>query len=140
MNHRYACVTLLLCSALFAGCATTATIEATGRQGWNDEGAPVTSTNIDYNNSTLKSNLKIVSIDKSMANDLLRAQIRVKSDTSSVQQVQYQFEWFDARGTELMTGRSWKPLILQPYEVKSLQGVAPDPRAAEFKLKLRESE
>jgi uncharacterized protein YcfL len=35
---------------------------------------------------------------------------------------------------------SWKPLIITGRESKTIQSVAPDPRAKEFKLKIRETE
>ena len=127
-----------LCSA---GCSTTAVIEANGKKTWNQEGAPELSTHIFVNNSSLAKGIEVTNLKSAMAGNLMKAQVSLRSKDRELLPVLYKFEWLDAQGMEIEANSSaWKPLVIYASEAKSIQGVAPDPRAREFKLKIRDSD
>lgn len=121
------------------GCSTTAGVETTGKMSWDDQGARTLEKNVVFNNSGLKGDIQIVDVKSAMAGDIMRAQATLRSKDKDTLQFQYRFEWLDAGGIEINSGSgSWKPLMLNGRETKTIQAVAPDPRAKEFKLKIRE--
>jgi uncharacterized protein YcfL len=129
----------LIASLGLVGCSTTAGVEATGKVAWDEQGARTLEKNVVFNNSGLKGDIQIVDIKSAMAGDILRAQATLRSKDKDSLPFQYRFEWYDAGGLEINSGAgSWKPLMLYGRETKTIQGVAPDPRAKEFKLKIRE--
>ena len=121
------------------GCSTTAGVEATGKTTWDEQGARSLEKNVVFNNSGLKGDIQIVDIKSAMAGDVMRAQATLRSKDRDTLPFQYRFEWYDGGGLEINSAAgSWKPLTLYGRESKTVQGVAPDPRAKEFKLKIRE--
>lgn len=130
---------LLLVSLALAGCSTTAGVETTGKSSWDEQGTRTFEKNIVFNNSSLKRAIQIVDVKTVMAADILRVQATLRSNERETLSLQYRFDWFDASGIEINSGGgSWKPLILYGMENKSIQSVAPDPRAKEFILKIRD--
>ena len=121
------------------GCSTTAGVETTGKTAWDEQGARTLEKNVVFNNSGLKGDIQIVDVKSALAGDIMRAQATLRSKDKSTLPFQYRFDWYDAGGLEINSGSgAWKPLILYGRESKTIQGVAPDPRAKEFKLKIRE--
>lgn len=134
------CAAVAIVTALgLSGCSTTAGVEATGKTSWSDEGARELSRKVVFNNSSLAGDVQVVDLQSALAGDMMRAQATLRSKDRDTLSLQYQFAWFDAGGMEINPGTgSWKPLILYGKESKTIQSVAPDPRAKEFKLKIRE--
>lgn len=131
----------LMASLVLPGCSTTAGVETTGKTTWDEQGARTLEKKVLFNNSGLKGELQIVDIRTVQAGDIMRAQATLRSKENDTLQFQYRFDWYDAGGLEINSGSgSWKPVILGGRETKTLQSVAPDPRAKEFKLKIREME
>lgn len=129
----------VIASLGLAGCSTTAGVETTGKMSWDEQGARTLEKNVVFNNSSLKGDIQIVDVKSAMAGDIMRAQATLRSKDKDTLPFQYRFDWFDASGFEINSGSgSWKPLILNGRESKTIQAVAPDPRAKEFKLKIRE--
>lgn len=129
----------LLAALCAAGCSTTAVMEANGKKTWNKEGAPELSTHIFVNNSSLAKGIEVTELKSAMAGNLMKAQVSLRSKDRELLPVLYKFEWLDAQGMEIAANSSaWKPMVIYASEAKSIQGVAPDPRAREFKLKIRE--
>ncbi len=129
----------LIAALGLAGCSTTAGVEATGKTSWDEQGARTLEKSVVFNNSGLKGDIQIVDVKSSLAGDVMRAQATLRSKDRDTLPFQYRFDWYDAGGIEINSGAgSWKPLILYGRESKTVQGVAPDPRAKEFKLKIRE--
>ena len=129
----------LIAALGLAGCSTTAGVETTGRMTWDEQGARSLEKNVVFNNSGLKGDIQIVEVKSAMAGDIMRAQATLRSKNRDTLPFQYRFDWYDAGGIEINSGSgSWKPLVLYGRESKTVQGVAPDPRAKEFKLKIRE--
>ena len=130
----------LLCTSLgLAGCSTTAGLEATGKMSRDEQGGGEFEKNVVFNNSGLKGEVQIVDIKSALAGDIMRVQATLRSKGKDTLAFQYRFDWYDAGGFEINSGAgSWKPVILTGRETKTIQGVAPDSGAREFKLKLRE--
>jgi uncharacterized protein YcfL len=121
------------------GCSTTAGVEASGKTSWDEQGARSLEKSVLFNNSSLKGDIQVVDVKSAMAGDIMRVQATLRSKGKDTLPFQYRFDWYDAGGFEINSGGgSWKPLILYGRESKTIQGVAPDPRAKEFKLKIRE--
>lgn len=132
---------VLIAALGLAGCSTTAGVETTGRMTWDEEGARSLDKKVVFNNSGLKGDIQVADVKSVMAGDLMRAQATLRSKEKDTLPVQYRFEWYDAGGMEINSGAgSWKPLILYGREARTIQGVAPDPRAKEFILKIREQD
>jgi uncharacterized protein YcfL len=121
------------------GCSSTAAVVVTGKTAWDDEGARVLEKKVEFNNLGLKWDILIVDIRSVQAGDLMKVQATLRSRDKDTLPFQYRFEWYDAGGLEINSGAgSWKPLILNGRETKTVQAAAPDSRAKEFKLKIRE--
>lgn len=130
---------VLIAALGLAGCSTTAGVETTGKMAWDEQGARTLEKNVLFSNSGLKGDIQIVDVKSAMAGDIMRAQATLRSKDRDTLPFQYRFDWYDAGGIEINSGAgSWKPLILYGRESKTIQAVAPDPRAKEFKLKIRE--
>jgi uncharacterized protein YcfL len=130
---------LLLATVGLTGCSTTAGVETTGKASWNEDGSRGIDKKVVFNNSSLAGDIEIVDVKSALAGDIMRAQATLRSKDKDTLPFQYRFEWFDGGGFEINAGSgSWKPLILNGRESTTIQGVAPDPRAREFKLKIRE--
>ncbi len=131
----------LLVSLSLVGCSTTAGVETTGKMSWDDQGARTLEKKVVFNNSSLSGDIQIVDVKSAMAGDIMRAQATLRSKDKDTLPFQYRFDWFDANGIEINSGGgAWKPLLLTGRESKTVQSVAPDPRAKEFLLKIREVE
>jgi uncharacterized protein YcfL len=129
----------LIAALGLGGCSTTAGVETTGKTSWDEQGARTLEKNVVFNNSGLKGDIQIIDVKSAMAGDIMRAQATLRSKDRDTLPFQYRFDWYDASGIEINSGSgSWKPLILYGRESKTIQAVAPDPRAKEFKLKIRE--
>ena len=130
---------VLLAALSCGGCGTTG-VEASGKKIWTQEGAPDLSRQIVINNASLARSVEIVDMKSGMVGSLMKAQVSLRSKQYGTLPMQYRFDWFDGQGMQIAANSSWNPLIVYGGESKTVQGVAPDPRAKEFKLKLREAE
>ena len=89
-------------------------------------------------NSKLARGLQIVDLKSEFVGDLLKAQVTLVSKYSKTLDFQYKFVWFDAKGMEINPGSlPWIPLIMLGNESKTIQAVAPNPSAREFKINIR---
>ncbi|PKF51054.1 YcfL family protein [Enterovibrio nigricans] len=125
---RYAVV--LLSAVLFvAGCATN-----------SSTGISIDSRNqnVVLGNSMLGKALEFGNAQTSIVNDRLLAQVKVTNKSSDVQNLQYRFNWYDAQGLEVDNGNSpWKPFIVYGGDSVTLQGVALNSNATNFRVSLR---
>ena len=135
-----ACAVATLVATLgMAGCSSTSAVVATGKTAWDDEGARILEKSVVFDSSSLKWDLQIVDMRSVLAGDLMKVQATLRSRDKDTLLFQYRFEWYDAGGLEINSGAgSWKPLLLNGRETKTVQAAAPDARAKEFKLKIRE--
>jgi uncharacterized protein YcfL len=130
---------LLTCSmtAMLSGCATTSGYEASGKV-VASEGQTSLDKSIVVNNRGLASDIELVDMKSAFVGNLLKVQVSLKSKNRDSVPIQYRFDWLDAQGFEINANQAWKPFMLYGKETKSIQGVAPDQRAKEFKLKIRD--
>jgi uncharacterized protein YcfL len=137
--YRGAVIIMVIAALFTGGCSSTAGVEATGKKTWNQEGAPELSKRIVINNRSLASDIEIIDMKSTLAGDLMKVQVAMRSRDRDIVQIQYKFDWFDAEGMEIGANQgAWKPFLIYGRETRTIQGVAPDPRAREFKLKVRE--
>ena len=75
-----------------------------------------------------------------VSGDLLRIDVDIFNNASSQQRFNYVFEWFDQDGMAVFSPMSrWRSQIIEGKETVTLTGIAPNPRAKDFRLKLQES-
>lgn len=123
----------------FIGCSSTAGIEgsmsATAGQGSQTEYRK----QVIVNNKSLARNIQIVDMKSDFVGNLLRANVSLVNKDNDTIHIQFKFSWFEESGREIDPDTdTWTPVILYGNESKSLQGVAPNPNAKEFKIKIRE--
>ncbi|CZF78466.1 hypothetical protein GCE9029_00850 [Grimontia celer] len=124
---KYAAV-LLSASMLLAGCAN------------NTAGISIDSSNqnVVLGNSVLAKNLEFGNAKTSVVNERLLAQVMVTNKSDESQNLQYRFNWYDAQGLEVDSGKSpWRQFIVYGGESVTLQGVALNPNAKNFRVSLR---
>lgn len=124
---------------LFPGCSsTTSGIEGSSTMMMDADGGYQFSEYVVVNNPKVARGLQIVNLSQEFVGDILRAQITLASKYSKTQQYQYRFAWLNESGVELDAGsHSWIPFIMYGNETKTLQGVAPNPSARQFKINIR---
>lgn len=123
--HRSAALLLIFASLALAGCA------ATGPSGDYDD-------IIHHEVGTLEGRVQVADVIERTDNDLLRVQVTVRNPSAFRVNYQYKFRWFDAEGIEIAPeGEPWKPKELPPRSSDHLQGVAPNPAATRFELRVR---
>ncbi len=130
---------LLAVAALFAaGCATS--VNSVERA--NPESAPhYVSDKRFVTDSTLARKVAFVSVnDSRVSGNLLKVQVTLENKSSKAQTFDYKFDWIADDGMELSSPTGgWKQIQLEGREVRAVSAVATSPRAADFRLKLKES-
>lgn len=123
----------------FSACATsTSGIEGTASSIETPEGNMQVSKFVIVNNPRVARGIQIVDLKTSYVGDLLKAQVTLVSKYSKTLSFQYKFAWFNKDGVEIdPDSEPWTPLILYGNESKTIQAVAPNPAAREFKVKIR---
>ena len=90
---------------------------------------------IETNNGVLADSLRISNTHTGYAGDLLKAQATITNDSNDQLEFRYKFKWLDKDGFEIaIDGRPWTPMVISPFESKSVQAVAPNPSANSFKI------
>lgn len=129
---------LPLAALIAAGCSSTAGIEGSVSATEVAPGVYEYSEYVVVNNPSLADDIQIVKLYTDFVGDLMRATVTLVSKDSDTQSVKYSFGWFDEQGVELdMDSRPWLSLVLYGNETKTVQGIAPNPSAKKFKIKLR---
>lgn len=122
---------------LGSGCAQVGTVSPSNRQAPSD---PVPE-NVIFDDARLARRISVEGANQSTASgNLRRAQVVISSTYSKPQSLAYQFEWYDVDGMRVESvTTTWKPLRLLGGEGTSVSDVAPNPRAADFVLKIKRS-
>ncbi len=129
---------LLLGIAVISGCSSTAGIEGSVTATEVSPGVYEYSEYMIVNNPSLADDIQIVSLYTDFVGDMMRATITLVSKESDTQNILYSFSWYDAQGVEIdFDARPWLSLQLFGNETKTVQGIAPNPSAKKFKIKLR---
>ncbi|MBV7297073.1 YcfL family protein [Enterovibrio paralichthyis] len=94
--------------------------------------------NVVLGSSVLGKKLEFGNAKTSTVNDRLLAQVDVTNKSGETQNLQYRFNWYDAQGLEVDSGKSpWRQFIVYGGETVTLQGVALNPDAKNFRISLR---
>ena len=90
---------------------------------------------IETNSGILSDSLKITNTKIGYAGNLMKAQATITNDSSDDLDFRYKFKWLDKDGFELaVDGRPWTPMLITPFESKSVQAVSPNSSASSFKI------
>ena len=90
---------------------------------------------IESNSGVLADNLSIGDTHTGYAGDLLKAQVAIKNDSNDTLSFQYKFKWLDKSGFEIaIDGLPWQPIVITPFETKTVQAIAPNASANSFKI------
>ena len=121
---RPACLFAAAALLAVAGCKTTNTVTSTTRI--------ITDPILDLDASAAQVRMSKV------PGDLLQAQVDIYNTWITEQDVKYRFEWIDGAGNVLPDPRStWIPISVAAKQTLTLTGIAPSPRAADFRLQMR---
>lgn len=128
-----------LCSG---GCSTSSGTGAAGNKTLRQEPAVDMSRNVVIDRKHMIGDVEPINIKSAMSGDVLTVQIALrisaKSKEPDMVPLLYRFEWFDSQGTEIPANSvQWAPLLIFGREIQTIQGMAPDPRAREFRLKIQ---
>ena len=90
--------------------------------------------------NTLAGAIRVVSINQAtVSGNLLKIQATLENLKNSQRRVNYKFEWVDADGMSIDSPNEvWKSILLQGRETQTISTVSINPRAVDFRLKLRE--
>ncbi|HOO78612.1 MAG TPA: YcfL family protein [bacterium] len=128
----------VLAAGLLSGCSSSAGISGSVTATEVAPGVYEYSEFVVVNNPSLADDIQIVKMYTDFVGDLMRATVTLVSKESDTQSVLYNFSWFDGQGVELDAGSTpWLNLVLYGNDAVTVQGVAPNPSARTFKLKLR---
>jgi len=91
------------------------------------------------NNVALQQEVTIgVGSDRTNNNDIMEAFVDVQSKVNKPVTLQYRFRWYDNEDYEVGQNMSmWIPLFLEPRDSIKVTGVAPTPKADNFKFYLK---
>ncbi|MCC4798875.1 hypothetical protein BCT30_16480 [Enterovibrio norvegicus] len=94
--------------------------------------------NVVLGNEVLGKFLEFGNAKTSEVNERLLAQVMVTNKSSESQNLQYRFNWYDEQGLEVDSGKSpWRQFIVYGNDTVTLQGVALNPNAKNFRVSLR---
>ncbi len=139
MGLSYYGFVIILMASSFIGCSSTAGIEGSMSAAPGQDGQTTYSKYVIINNDSLARDIQIVDMKSDFVGNLLRAHVSLVNKDNDTLNFQFKFSWFEESGREIDPDTdAWTPVILYGKESKSLQGVAPNPNAKEFKIKIRE--
>jgi len=121
--------------AAMSACSSTSGMVATHRS----TGDPKFAKHLEINNSALEGDVIITNMRMRRTGDLLDVQVELTNLTSSDQNIQYKFAWYDDDNFEVdKDGRAWTPILIHGNDKVTMGAVAPNPRASTYKLIVRE--
>jgi uncharacterized protein YcfL len=133
MRTIFTCVVLAAFAAM--GCQSVNTVERA-----QPEGQPqVVQDHRIITDLDLNSRVQPVGVNESIVSgDLTKIQVNVYNPSSYETRFYYKFEWYDNQEMYVDTPMSiWTDRTIEPGEQMSLVGVAPNPLAKDFKLKIQ---
>ncbi len=132
---RFAALAL---SLLCIGCAPTAGTEAGTISMTGLNGETTYSSYVNANNSRLARRIAVVRLDRVDIGGLLKAAVTIQTRSDDTEALQYKWAWFDSKGFEVYSSsQPWQPVLVYGMQTTSIQGLAPNPSAKDFKLHLR---
>lgn len=139
INYAFVTVISLFIAGSVVGCKTrTSGLEGSAATIETPEGDVQTSKYVVINNPKLARGLQVVDLKSVFVGDLLKGQVTLVSKYSKTLEFQYKFAWYNKDGIEINPDSGpWTPLIMYGNETKTVQSVAPNPGAREFKIKIQ---
>ncbi len=121
--------------ALCAGCAETRGTRVT----LDTETGEATVLESSYR---LSNRVKVRKVTYGEASEgIRRATVTIESLTKRRQRLQARLVWSDAEGTEIdADAKPFRAIVLDGNDVMTLTGVAPNPKATQVKIQIRETE
>jgi uncharacterized protein YcfL len=94
---------------------------------------------IDIIGQQLKSDIKILNLNSRINRDLLEVYFVAENDTNFKKELLYKIDWFDGSGFAIDTILSrYKKLIANPKERFTIQEIAPNPNASQYRITIKE--
>ena len=89
---------------------------------------------------SLSRTVQVVSVNQAtVSGNLLKVQATIVNLKNKLRTLNYKFEWVDQDGMAVnSSNETWKAIMFQGRETKTVSTVAVSPRAVDFRLKLRE--
>jgi uncharacterized protein YcfL len=88
---------------------------------------------------TFNNAIEVTQVDGTMVGNLYSGTVVVTNTSSSTEEFQYQFTWYDENDRELeIDSHGWSPAIVYGKDQKTLSNVAPNPEAAKFRVSIRD--
>ncbi len=140
MTLHSACILALTSLALF-GCASKASTPP--EKPPTAFGCPVASSKVGAMEDLIAAKVEtagpipgvsVNAITCSMRNDALRIDIELVNKADSVHRVAYKFRWLDREGFGAWDDESLKPVLLYAHASHYVIGLAPTPKAVDFRL------
>lgn len=130
-----------LTGILVTGCSSTAGIETASLTVTGPNGEKEYSTWIAVSNHELARDVAVIRVDRRDIGGLIKSAVSMRSRTPETLALQYRWVWFDSYGMEVSSSsQPWQPIMVYGGQTTSVQGVAPNPSAKDFKLHLRYQE
>lgn len=131
MKKRILALSVIACAALALSGCWTSVMEI--------DGSSAGSATVNFKNSPV--DIKVLDTRSRFVGGLLQVNLELESGISYTYKLEYKFSWYDSGGMEIDSARSaWIPLYLNGREVKTIQGLAPNPAAKAYKIRLREAD
>ncbi len=124
--------TALLLSIALMGCSSS-----------NTAGISVESKNqqVLFGDNVLGARLVINNAGSSDTNGILKGVVSMTSTYTGDQHLQYRFYWYDKQGLEVNgSDTPWRQFIVRGLDSMSIQGVAIDPNATQFRVQIRSAD
>lgn len=120
-------IVLLTGMILLSGCSTTSnTVIGDGYD-----------TRVFYEDPVTERRVSIVNVSDFRKDGLLRAAVTLKNHTRRNVRVQYQFQWYDRMGRQVMPNNDvYETILIQGKDAVPLASAAPRPDVVEFKFKV----
>lgn len=88
---------------------------------------------------TLRQKIASVQVNEAVVSDnLTQVQVVLVNLKRKPITIQFDWEWFNEVGMKVGSSSGWKELHFEGKEEKAITSIAPTPKAADFKLKMKE--
>jgi uncharacterized protein YcfL len=125
-----------LVTGFIAGCTTATNTYERSAPLASPTGVPVSKI---IGDESLGRTFQITGINQTtVSGNLLKMQATVENLETRIRTLNYKIEWIDDTGMSIdSTNETWKSIQLQGRESQTIQSVAINPRAVDFRIKLR---
>jgi uncharacterized protein YcfL len=87
-----------------------------------------------------RTTIEVTEMRCTMSGDLLKINANLNNDSSKVKRVAYKFRWMDREGMRAWEEEAWKPIMLYENSDQMITGIAPTPKAVDFRIVLLSQE